>query len=188
MKPTKLAKLRSKAYRNAYVKAHLTQGLAFQIREMRLARGLTQSQLASHLGIKGQSAVARLEDPSYGKMSLATLLKVAAFFDVAFLGKMVPYTKFLAETRDVSPRAMVVESFEEEDAAGALENAPEFTLLRRVTAASSASTTIAVLGQQFLHPLDSPSQEAYRIYDGTKDSRFTINFKIPGTKEYAAQD
>jgi transcriptional regulator with XRE-family HTH domain len=145
MKTTRLAKLRRKPYRDAYVKAHLEQGLAFQIKEMRVSRGLTQRQLAKELDLGSQSAVARLEDPSYGRMSLATLSKVAAFFDVAFMAKMVPYSRFLAEVKDVSPRALLVDSFTVEDAAGAIENAPEFRLIPLVNNSfSTATVTINV--------------------------------------------
>lgn len=94
MKQTKLAKLRRPSYRNGYVKAHLTQGLAFQIRALRKSRGLTQGELAKKLELGGQSAVARLEDPSYGRMSLQTLLKVGEFFDVALMAKFVTYSRF----------------------------------------------------------------------------------------------
>lgn len=99
---------------------------------MRISRGLTQKELATALELGSQSSVARLEDPSYGRMTLSTLSKVAAFFDVAFIAKMLPYTKFLAETEDVSPAAMIVESFASEDEAGAIENAPEAKLIRHV--------------------------------------------------------
>ncbi|MCA8407993.1 helix-turn-helix transcriptional regulator [Burkholderia cenocepacia] len=134
MKQTKLAKLRRPSYRNGYVKAHLTQGLAFQIRALRKSRGLTQGELAKKLELGGQSAVARLEDPSYGRMSLQTLLKVGEFFDVALMAKFVPYSRFLREVEDVSEEAMTVESFAEEDQAGAIENAPEFQLIRNLNA------------------------------------------------------
>jgi transcriptional regulator with XRE-family HTH domain len=126
VKQTKLEKLRRPRYRNAYVKAHLSQGLAFQIRALRRSRGLTQGQLAKGLELGGQSAVARLEDPSYGRMSLQTLLKVGEFFDVALVTKFVPYSRFLREVEDVSEEALTVESFEEEDRNGSIENAPEF--------------------------------------------------------------
>ncbi|WP_321808060.1 helix-turn-helix transcriptional regulator [Burkholderia sp. BCC1993] len=143
MKASKLAKLRRKTYRDAYVKSLVEQGLAFQIKEMRLSRGLTQRQMAERLQLGGQSAVARLEDPSYGRMTLATLAKIAAFFDVAFTARMVPYSRFLVDTRDLSPESMHVESFEHEDEAGAIENAPEFVLIRHgfnVPTANAPST------------------------------------------------
>lgn len=142
MRQTKLAKLRRPSYRNAYVKAHLTQGLAFQIRALRKSRGLTQGQLAKRLELGGQSAVARLEDPSYGRMSMQTLLKVGEFFDVALITKFVPYSRFLREVEDISEESMAVESFEDEDRAGAIENAPEFQLIRNLNATRAGNAIV----------------------------------------------
>ena len=53
--------------------------LAKKIREMREAAGLTQKQLAAKIGTK-QSGIARLEDPDYENYALATLKKIAEFF------------------------------------------------------------------------------------------------------------
>jgi len=111
---TKLEKLRKKAYRDAFTKAHLVQGLAFQMKELRLSHKLTQEQLAKALDLGSQSAVARLEDPAYGKMSLQTLLKVASYFDVALLTKFVSYSKLIQETEDLSPDAIAPRPFNEE--------------------------------------------------------------------------
>lgn len=178
MKASKLAKLRRKSYRDAYVRSHLIQGLAFQIREMRISRGLTQSELARRLELGGQSAVARLEDPSYGRMSLQTLLKVAAFFDVAFLARMIPYSRFLGEIRDISPRALIADSFEQEDAAGAIENAPEFHLLPKIQ--TSSSTTFIIKSVSSAAHLGTSSSNAsalpaHRRYGTLPSATETIN-------------
>ncbi|ANC46295.1 helix-turn-helix transcriptional regulator [Pandoraea pnomenusa] len=188
MKATRLAKLRRKPYRDAYVKAHMEQGLAYQIREMRVSRGLTQKQLAKELDLGSQSAVARLEDPSYGRMSLATLSKVAAFFDVAFMAKMVPYSRFLAEVKDVSPRALLVDSFVAEDAVGVIEKPPHYQLIPNVST-PTASVTIGIW------LMNTPQVVREEIapklwYDATRTSgQFgTIDTIIPEVRTYAAQD
>ena len=107
-------RLKSKEFRDAFVKAHLTQGLAYQIRDLRVQRGWTQKELAEKLGLKGQSAVARMEDPSYGKLSLATLIKLSGIFDVALSVRFQSYGKFLMEREDLSQKALQAESFENE--------------------------------------------------------------------------
>lgn len=81
-----------KEYREAYMEAAIEQGIAWQIRINRKLRGWSQRELASILGT-GQSAVSRLEDPSYGKHSLETLLKVANAFDCALTVKMVSFSE-----------------------------------------------------------------------------------------------
>ena len=116
--PDKFKKLARKPYRDAYVKAHLEQGIAFQIKALRESRGLTQEQLARRINAGGQSAIARLEDPSYGKASLATLEKLAHEFDVALLVKFVPFSKFLQEHEDLRPSALAVPSFGQEHEQG----------------------------------------------------------------------
>ncbi|MFZ2162504.1 MAG: helix-turn-helix transcriptional regulator [Sideroxyarcus sp.] len=113
-KLTKLKRLKSKGFRDAYVKATIEQGIAYQIRALRTQRGLSQKELALKLGKTQQSAIARLEDPSYGKFSLSTLEELSAAFDVALLVKFVPYSRLLEETDDLSPAAISAESFEVE--------------------------------------------------------------------------
>lgn len=107
-------KLKNKSYRDAYVQAHLQQGLAYQICALRKQRGWSQKDLAEQLSLKNQSAVARMENPGYGKLSIATLLKLASVFDVALSVRFQSYSAFLDERRDLSQAALNVPSFEEE--------------------------------------------------------------------------
>ena len=110
----KINRLKKKGFRDAFVQKHLTHGLAYQIRTLRNQRGWTQGELAEKLGLKTQSAVARMEDPGYGRLSIATLLKLATVFDVALSVRFLSFGKFLLEREDVSPAALGAESFEAE--------------------------------------------------------------------------
>lgn len=114
MLKAKINRLKKKGFRDAFVRSHLTHGLAHQIRTLRAQRGWTQSELAEKLGLKTQSAVARMEDPSYGRLSVATLLKLSSIFDVALSVRFVSFSKFLLEREDVSPAALSAESFDVE--------------------------------------------------------------------------
>jgi transcriptional regulator with XRE-family HTH domain len=105
-------KLKSKAYREAYVAEHVRTGIAYQIRALRAQRGWSQKKLAEEMG-KPQSVVSRLEDPDYGKVSIQTVLEGAAAFDVALLVQFVGFPEFLDRTQNVSPEALQVESFDE---------------------------------------------------------------------------
>jgi transcriptional regulator with XRE-family HTH domain len=116
-----LEKLSRKAYRAAYVGEHVRRGIAAQIRVMRDQRGWNQGKLSVELG-KPQSVVSRLEDPSYGKVTVQTLLEVAATFDVALQIRFVPFSTFLQQTRDVSTRSMQVVSFGDDFSAVAREH------------------------------------------------------------------
>lgn len=108
-----LEKLQRKAYRTSYVAEHVRRGIAYQIRALRNQRGWNQGQFAKQLG-KPQSVVSRLEDPSYGKVTVQTLLEVASVYDVALQIRFVPYSTFLQQSRNVSTEAMQALSFVEE--------------------------------------------------------------------------
>lgn len=110
----KINRLQRKGFRDAFVRSHLAHGLAHQIRALRTQRGWTQGELAAKLGLKQQSAVARLEDPSYGRLTIATLLKLSSVFDVALSVRFLSYGKFLTEREDLSPAALGAESFDVE--------------------------------------------------------------------------
>lgn len=105
-----LEKLQRKPYREAYLSEHTRRGLAYQIRALRDQRGWKQGRLAAELD-KPQSVVCRLEDPAYGKVTLQTLLEVAAAFDVALQVRFVSFSSFVQNTRDLTSTAMEVSSF-----------------------------------------------------------------------------
>jgi transcriptional regulator with XRE-family HTH domain len=108
-----LKKLTNKEYRDAYATEHVQTSLPFQIRALREQRGWTQARLAVEAGTT-QTAVSRIEDPEYGRLSLNTLYKLASAFDVALLVKFVPFSRLLEEFKDVSVEALAVESFNDE--------------------------------------------------------------------------
>jgi transcriptional regulator with XRE-family HTH domain len=75
-----------------------------------------------------QNAISRLESPNYGRATVTTLKKLAAVYDVGLVVRFVPFSKLLdweSSTpyieRGLSPSAIDVPSFEEEDKKGALD-------------------------------------------------------------------
>lgn len=105
--------LRDPDYRHAFVEENEKTGIAFQIRALREKNGWTQAELGQRAG-KPQNVVSRLEDPDYGKVTLTTMFDLARAFDVALLVKFVSFSRLVAELKDVSPRALAVPSFTEE--------------------------------------------------------------------------
>jgi transcriptional regulator with XRE-family HTH domain len=107
-----IEKLRDKAYRDAYVEAHVNVGIPHQIRALREQEGRkwSQGELGERCG-KPRNVISRLEDPTYGGYTIRTLLQLASAFDVALLVKFVSYSRFLKEFEDVSPSALEVPSF-----------------------------------------------------------------------------
>lgn len=104
-------KMNKKGFRDAYACAHIDQGIAYQIAAIRKQRGWSQKDLSERLDMKSQSAVARMEDPSYGKISIATLKKLASAFDVALSIRFIPFTKLIDDRSDLSEESMKVDSF-----------------------------------------------------------------------------
>ncbi|WP_354681345.1 helix-turn-helix domain-containing protein [Cupriavidus plantarum] len=118
-KPSKrLQKFRSKAYRSSFAETTAANHIAFQIRHLREAAGMSQTELARKLRTR-QSAVARLEDPTYGKQSLAILHRVARIFDVVTWVEFTSYSGLLRRSANVSPAAITPLPYEQEfDAEG----------------------------------------------------------------------
>lgn len=104
-------KLEKKGYRDAYVANHVGRWVAYQVRTLREQRGWSQADLGERMGTP-QSNICRIENPDYGRHSQHTLLQLASTFDVALVVMFVDYPTFLEQSRDVSPDAMRVESFD----------------------------------------------------------------------------
>lgn len=106
-----LDKLQRKPYRDTYVAENVRTGLAYQIRALREQRGWSQKDLADRLDT-ADSVISRVEDPDYGRVTLKTILEIGAAFDVAVLVQYVSFPEMLFKTRDVSPKALEVRSFD----------------------------------------------------------------------------
>jgi transcriptional regulator with XRE-family HTH domain len=107
------AKLKKKAYRDAYTVEHVKTTVPLQVRTLREQHEWTQGKLAAEARTT-QTAISRLEDPNYGNLTLNTLLKIAAALDVGLLVKLVPFSRLLQEFQDLSPAALSAPSFMEE--------------------------------------------------------------------------
>jgi transcriptional regulator with XRE-family HTH domain len=108
-----LAKLKNKAYRDAYTIEHVKTTTPLQIRTVRGQHEWTQGKLAAEAKTT-QTAISRTEDPNYGNLTLNNLLKIAAALDVGLLVKLVPFSRLVKEFEDLSPEAMAAPSFMEE--------------------------------------------------------------------------
>lgn len=106
-----VSKLRDKQYRHAYMAEGVRSWVARQIRVLRENRNWSQSDLGHETG-KPQSAISRLEDPDYGRLSLQSLFDIANAYDVAVLVQFVGWDEWLGRMDNVSTEAMEVRSFD----------------------------------------------------------------------------
>jgi len=105
---------RDRDYRAEFVRERVRSSIALQIRSLREQRnGMTQKQLGDAIG-KKQTWISVLEDPEYGKMSVATLLSLAEAFDTDLEIRFRPFSRALHELTKQGPEYFEVRSFEEE--------------------------------------------------------------------------
>lgn len=107
-------KLSRKQYREAFPASVVKRMLPLQIRVLRKQRGWSQAQLAQASKVT-QGVISRAEDPDYGNLTINTLVRIAAGFDCAFVGRFVPFSdlaKWYTSTTD--EKALEVASFEDD--------------------------------------------------------------------------
>jgi transcriptional regulator with XRE-family HTH domain len=104
-------KLANAKYRDTFVASWIAQTLAFQLRVLRQRTGLSQDELADKLETS-QNAISRMENPNYGKSSISTLLKVAAFFKVGLIVRFAPLSEIADWTSNLSSKAVDVPDFD----------------------------------------------------------------------------
>lgn len=80
------------AYRKAFVGSQIKRLIPFQIHALRKDRGWSQAELAKRCGLT-QGVISRAEDPDYGNLTFNTAIAIAGGFDVAFIGKFVPFSE-----------------------------------------------------------------------------------------------
>lgn len=105
----------SKKYREHFVAAQVKQTIPFQIRALMKEKGLSQRELAERSGLT-QGAISRAASPKYGNLSLSTLVRIAAGFDVAFVGRFVPFSELGCWLDHLHEESIRVPTFEEETA------------------------------------------------------------------------
>jgi transcriptional regulator with XRE-family HTH domain len=137
---------KSKEYREAFVSAFLKRYIPFQVRTIRKKRGMSQEQLAEASKVT-QGVISRAEDPDYGNLTFNTVLRIAAGFDLAFVGKFVAFSEFVKLTDEMTENALDLPSFDQERsheeepqvamAAAAGTSIPKLELVDAVTTLSS---------------------------------------------------
>jgi transcriptional regulator with XRE-family HTH domain len=112
-------------YRGEFVAAFVKKLIPLQIRRLLKHYEMSQETLAERSGLT-QGAVSRAANVDYGNLTLNTIVRIAAGFDIAFIGTFVPFTEFEQWVGKFSEDSLFIKTFEDEDkeieiAAGAAE-------------------------------------------------------------------
>jgi transcriptional regulator with XRE-family HTH domain len=106
---------KSKRYREEFVGAQVKKSIPLQIRTLLKQHSMSQETLAQRAGVT-QGVVSRAASLDYGNLTLNTLIRIAAGFDLAFIGKFAPFTELEQWFADFSEESLQVKTFEEENA------------------------------------------------------------------------
>ena len=105
-----ISKLSERDYRHAYMMEGVKTWIARQVRTLREQRHWSQDDLGRETR-KPQSAISRVEDPDYGKLTLQTLFDLAQAYDLPLLVQFVEWGDWLSRMNDVSTEVLQRESF-----------------------------------------------------------------------------
>jgi transcriptional regulator with XRE-family HTH domain len=90
-----------KQYREEYAIAMLKRMIPYQTRAIRKKRGWSQAQLAEAANLT-QGVISRAEDPDYGNLTLTTIGRIAAGYDLAVIVRFVSFSDLVRFSETLS--------------------------------------------------------------------------------------
>lgn len=115
--------MKDKEYRESFVAANISIGIPMQVRALRVARGLSQAQLAKLAGTR-QTVISRLENSDTTSISINTLLALSRALDTPLTVKFEGIDTYVSwisglnqETLAPKPSEQIISEYEKEKAA-----------------------------------------------------------------------
>jgi len=147
-----------KEYRDLFIAEHIYTRLPLKIRRLREQRRMSQKELGEKVGM-AQAWVSKLEDPSYGKYTIATLLRLASAFDVGLDIDFKTFSEILDKALTLTPESFEVASFA--DDTGFIQHevgTEELQPFNPVTTSSQLGAPDQVQGRGIPRPRDSSAR------------------------------
>jgi transcriptional regulator with XRE-family HTH domain len=165
--------LKDSEYRAEFVRERVKSSIALQIRALREQREhMTQKELGEAIGM-AQTWVSKLENPEYGKMTVATLLRLATdAFDTDLEIKFRPFSETLDVVPNQGPEYFRVPSFSD-----------ELEMLEREREESPVSDALMLLasGREQVHVEQLGGND--RSKQDSTDSAASLPLRKPATVE-----
>lgn len=105
---------KDKSYREEFALAMLKRMIPYQTRAIRKKRRWSQAELAASAKVT-QGVISRAEDPDYGNLTLTTIGRIAAGFDLAAVIRFVPFSELMRYSDSSTEREFAdLKTFSEE--------------------------------------------------------------------------
>ena len=112
--PHILKQMKVKKYRDAFIASQFKRLIPFQITVIRKKAKLSQEKLAEVSKLT-QGVISRAENPDYGNLTVNTILRIAAGFNMGFKGEFVPLSELVTWVENLSEQSVQWKPFEGEE-------------------------------------------------------------------------